>query len=85
MSKIAKFAVDNSLLHNFLNLPDHCRIVVVSDGEFAETFDVYVESAEFPEAGEVIPRIKPVFEKRDAIVVKDWGFPISIDEELQRR
>ncbi len=79
MSRIAKFAVDNSLLHDLLHLPNHCQIVVVVDGGLAETFDVYVKSNDFPEAGEEIPRIKPVFEKRhETVVLLDWGFSKSV-------
>lgn len=76
MAKIAKFSVSHEFIHDLLVLPNHSRVILVTEGEFSESADVYVESDEFPDSEEA-PRIKPVFERRPPVVLKDWGFEAS--------
>mgnify|MGYP001572976265 CR=1 FL=1 len=83
MIQRAVFSVSNDLLRQLLELPNTCRIVLVREfpnnlglaGMDKDEFDVIVESDDFPVCIDSLPRIRPVFMRRDPVVLTDWGFP----------
>lgn len=73
---IAKINVTHELIRQALNFPDNAKILTISTKD-SHCSQLCIECEDFPEVseGESIPEINPIIEKREPIIIKDWGFP----------
>lgn len=73
--KLAKVFVTHELIRDALHFPDNAKILHILTIDPLKS-QICIECEDFPEVkeGEIIPEISPVLEKRESIILKDWGF-----------